>query len=68
MEQYNSELGHIPHVDLKELEESISELEARLGALQSGEERPDRTTLKAVAALLRNRKNLVEMLQRERFI
>ncbi len=68
MEQYNSELGHIPHVDLKELKESISELEARLGALQSGEERTDRTTLKAVAALLRNRKNLVEMLQRERFI
>ena len=68
MEHYNSELGHIPDVNLKELEKSISELEARLGALQSGEELTDRTTLRAVTALLRNRKNLIEMLQRDRFI
>ena len=68
MERDNSELGYIPHVNMQELRENVSELEARLSALQSNEEDSDRTTLRAVTTLLRNRKNLIEMLQRERFI
>ena len=68
MEHDNSELGHIPHVNMQELKKNVSELEARLNALQTDEEDADRTALRALAALLRNRKNLMEMLQRERFI
>ncbi len=68
MEYNNSELGHIPHVNMQELKESVSELEARLSALQSDQEDGDRTNLRALTTLLRNRKNLMEMLQRERFI
>ena len=68
MEYNNSELGHIPHVNMQELKENVSELEARLNALQSDEDEGDRTSLRAVTTLLRNRKNLLEMLQRERFI
>ncbi len=64
----NSELGHIPHVNMQELKENVSELEARLSTLQSNEEDSDRTTLRAVATLLRNRKNLMELLRRERFV
>ncbi len=68
MDHNKPELGHIPHVNMQELKQNVSELEARLSALQTDEEGSDRTSLKAVAALLRNRKNLMEMLQRERFI
>ena len=68
MERDNSELGYIPHVNMQELKENVSRLEARLSELQTDQEDADRTTLRAVAALLRNRKNLMEMLQRERFI
>ena len=68
MERDNSELGYIPHVNMQELKENVSRLEARLSELQTDEDDVDRTTLRAVTALLRNRKNLMEMLQRERFI
>ena len=68
MEYDNSELGHIPQVNMQELKENVGELEARLSALQSDEADGDRTTLTAVTTLLRNRRNLMEMLQRERFI
>ena len=49
-------------------ESSISELEARLQDLASGEQAADRSTALTIATLLRNRKNIVEMLRRERFI
>ena len=68
MEILKSGLGRIPHVDMQELESSISELESRLNALESSDQSTDDETVKAVATLLRNRKNLVEMLRRERFI
>ncbi len=68
MEHDNPELGYIPHVNMQELKQNVSELEARLSALQTDEEDGDLTTLRAVTALLRNRRNLMEMLQRERFI
>ena len=38
MEHDNSELGHIPHVNMQELKKNVSELEARLNALQTDEE------------------------------
>ena len=68
MEQRHPKLGHIPHVDMQELKKNVSELEERLSALQSEDEANDHTTLSAVTALLRNRRNLMEMLQRDRFI
>jgi len=68
METLKSGLGHIPHVDIQELQGSISELESRLNALESSEQVSDRASAKAIAALLRNRRNIVEMLKRERFI
>lgn len=68
MQEKTHELGHVPHVNMHELESGISELESRLSALRSSEEPTDRSTIRALAALLRNRRNLVEMLKRERFI
>jgi uncharacterized coiled-coil DUF342 family protein len=68
METLKSGLGHIPHVDIQELQGSISELESRLSALESSEQANDRASARAIAALLRNRRNIVEMLKRERFI
>ena len=68
MEILKSGLGHIPHVDMQELKNSISELESRLHDLAGSEQATDRSRAQAVATLLRNRKNLVEMLRRERFI
>ena len=68
MEILKTGLGNIPHVNMQELENSISELESRLNVLESSEQATDRNTAKAVAVLLRNRKNLIEMLRRERFI
>ncbi len=68
MEILKSGLGHIPHVNMQELETSVSELESRLQDLVASEQATDRSTAQAVATLLRNRKNLIEMLRRERFI
>jgi len=68
MEILKTGLGNIPHVNMQELQNSISELESRLDALEASEQATDRNTAKAVAVLLRNRKNLIEMLRRERFI
>jgi len=68
MEHLNSELGHIPDVNLQELETSISELESRLSSMESGDRPVDHASTRSVEALIRNRKNLMEMLKRERFI
>lgn len=61
-------LGNVPRVTEDDLERNIDKLQSRMDTLlaQDGEE--DRQQAKVLAALLRNRRNIIELLRSGRFV
>ena len=61
-------LGNVPRVTEDDLERNIDELQSRMDTLlaQDGEE--DRAQAKVLAVLLRNRRNIIELLRSGRFV
>ena len=61
-------LGNVPRVSEDDLERNIDELQSRMDTLlaQDGEE--DRAQAKVLAVLLRNRRNIIELLRSGRFV
>ena len=61
-------LGTVPRVTEDDLERNIDELQSRMDTLlaQDGEE--DQGQAKVLAVLLRNRRNIIELLRSGRFV
>lgn len=61
-------LGNVPRVSEDDLERNIDELQSRMDTLlaQDGEE--DQGQAKVLAVLLRNRRNIIELLRSGRFV
>ena len=68
MLQNDQELGYVPRVTESELERNINELQSRLDVLLAHEGENDREQAKVIEVLLRNRRNIIELLRSGRFI
>jgi septal ring factor EnvC (AmiA/AmiB activator) len=61
-------LGHVPRVTEDDLERNINELQSRLDSLIAQESEDEREQAKVLEVLLRNRRNLMDLLRSGRFI
>jgi hypothetical protein len=68
MLQNDQELGYVPRVTESELERNINELQSRLDVLLAHEGENDREQAKVIEVLLRNRRNIIELLRSGRFV
>jgi hypothetical protein len=68
MLQNDQELGYVPRVTESELERNINELQSRLDVLLAHEGEDDREQAKVIEVLLRNRRNIIELLRSGRFV
>ena len=62
------ELGYVPRVSENDLERNISELQSRLDALLAHDGVGERAQALVLEVLLRNRRNIMELLRSGRFI
>jgi hypothetical protein len=68
MLDHDQDLGYVPRVTENDLERNISELQSRLDSLLSHESEEEREQAKVLEVLLRNRRNIIELLRSGRFI
>jgi hypothetical protein len=68
MFENDQELGYVPRVTETDLERNINELQSRLDNLLAHEGSEDREQAKVLEVLLRNRRNIIELLRSGRFI
>jgi|MudIll2142460700_1097286.scaffolds.fasta_scaffold418085_2 hypothetical protein len=61
-------LGNVPRVTEGDLERNINELQSRLASLTAQDGEDDRAQAKVLEVLLRNRRNLIDLLRSGRFI
>lgn len=61
-------LGNVPRVTEGDLERNIDELQSRLDALLAQDSEEDREQAKVLTVLLRNRRNIMELLRSGRFV
>jgi len=61
-------LGNVPRVTEGDLERNINELQSRLASLTTQDGEDDRAQAKVLEVLLRNRRNLIDLLRSGRFI
>jgi hypothetical protein len=64
----DNELGYVPRVTENDLERNISELQSRLDTLLAHEGDGERQQARVLEVLLRNRRNIIELLRSGRFI
>jgi hypothetical protein len=68
MFEHAQELGYVPRVTESDLERNINELQSRLDGLLAQETDEERSQARVLEVLLRNRRNLIELLRGGRFI
>jgi hypothetical protein len=68
MFENEQELGYVPPVTETDLERNIDELQSRLETLLAQDSDAERARARVLEVLLRNRRNLIELLRGGRFI
>jgi hypothetical protein len=68
MFETDEELGTVPRVTEHDLERNMGELQSRLDALLAHEGDGERQQARVLEVLLRNRRNIIELLRSGRFI